>query len=293
MDYQDYYKTLGVVRDASPDEIRKAYRKMAMRYHPDRNPGDKQAEEQFKRINEAYQVLSDPQKRAHYDRLGASYNQWRSSGGRSGDFKWDDFFTGRPGARVDYGGGVDDIFSDFFQAIFGGLGGAPRGRARSAPGVQVAAEISLDEAFHGTTRQVQAPAGRRIEVRIPAGVKTGSKVRVAGGAGTSDLYLLIEVADDPRFERDGDDLRAHVDLPVFTAILGGEAEVVTMTGKVKLSIPPGTQPEQVFRIAGRGMPHIKDPSKRGDLYVRVRVRIPRQLSPKQRELIEEASRIKF
>ena len=292
MDYQDYYKSLGVARSASQDEIRKAYRKLAMRYHPDRNPGDKQAEDHFKRINEAYQVLSDPQKRAHYDRLGESYSQWRSSG-RSGDFNWEDYFTGRPGARVDRSGGVDDIFSDFFQAIFGGLGGAPRGRGRSAPGVQQPVEISLDEAYAGTTRQVQTPAGRRIEVRIPAGIKSGSKVRVAGGAGNSDLYLLVEVADDPRFERDGDDLRADVDIPVFTAMLGGEAEVTTMTGKLKLSIPPGTQPEQVFRIAGRGMPHLKDPSTRGDLYVRIRVKIPRQLSVRQRELIEEASRIKF
>ena len=306
MEYKDYYKTLGVERKASADEIRKAYRKLALKYHPDRNPGDKTAEERFKDLNEAYQVLSDDQKRARYDQLGSAYSNWQQRGGSPGDFNWGDWFnrggSGSGGTRVSvedlnemFGGG-GDVFSDFFRSIFGGTGGASSrtsGRARPATGYQHPVTISLDEAFHGTTRQIQTET-RRMEVKIPSGVKTGSKIRVANaGPQDTDLYLIIEVADDPRFERDGNDLKTTATVDAFTAILGGEAEVETMAGKVKLSIPAGTQPEQVFRLAGRGMPHVKNRNEKGDLYLRLKVQIPRYLSSKQRELLEEASKIKF
>jgi curved DNA-binding protein len=299
MDYKDYYKILGVERKASADEIRKAYRKLAMKYHPDRNPGDKAAEERFKDANEAYQVLSDDQKRARYDQLGSAYNNWQGRGA-PGNFDWGQWTSG---GRVNmddlnemFGGGGIDSFSDFFRSIFGGMGGASfstSGRARPSTGYQQPLTISLDEAFHGTTRQLQSES-RRLEVKIPAGVKTGSKVRVANAAPQgNDLYLVIEVADDPRFERDGDDLRTTAAVDAFTAMLGGEAEVETMAGKVKMNIPAGTQPEQVFRLAGRGMPHVKNRNQKGDLYVRLKVQVPKYLSTKQRELIEEASKIKF
>jgi curved DNA-binding protein len=299
MDYKDYYKILGVERKASADEIRKAYRKLAMKYHPDRNPGDKAAEERFKDANEAYQVLSDDQKRARYDQLGSAYNNWQGRGA-PGNFDWGQWTSG---GRVNmddlnemFGGGGIDSFSDFFRSIFGGMGGASfstSGRARPSTGYQQPLTISLDEAFHGTTRQLQSES-RRLEVKIPAGVKTGSKVRVANAAPQgNDLYLIIEVADDPRFERDGDDLRTTAAVDAFTAMLGGEAEVETMAGKVKMNIPAGTQPEQVFRLAGRGMPHVKNRNQKGDLYVRLKVQVPKYLSTKQRELIEEASKIKF
>ena len=298
MDYKDYYKILGVERKASPDDIRKAYRKLALQYHPDRNPGDKKAEERFKEINEAYQVLSDPQKRTRYDQLGSAYSDWRSGGGRPGDFNWGDWFGGAPGGtRVDYGD-VDDLFggaggfSEFFRTIFGEAARST-GRASAPQGYQQPVQIDLQEAYNGTTRQIQSN-GRNIQVRIPPGVKTGSRVRVAGaGPEGLDLYLIVDIAEDSRFERDGADLHTTATVSVFTAILGGEADVETLAGKVKLSIPPGTQPDQVFRLGGRGMPHVKSPNTKGDLYVKLKVQIPRYLSAKQRELIEEASRIKF
>jgi curved DNA-binding protein len=303
MDYKDYYKTLGVERKASADEIRSAYRKLAMKYHPDKNPGDKKAEEKFKEINEAYQVLSDEQKRAHYDRLGSAYSNFRTTGGRPGDFQWDDWFQQQAAGQR---GNVDDIFggsggaggfSDFFRTIFGeAMRSQGRGNpfAQEAPGYEQEVGISFQEAFEGTTRQIQKTNGSKLTVRIPAGVKTGSKVRVAGaGPDGSDLYLLIQIHEDERFERDGSNLTTTSTVDVFTLILGGDAEVETPTGKVKLGIPAGTQPEQIFRLAGRGMPNVKDPKIKGDLYVKLKVQIPKYLSSKQRELIEEASRIKF
>jgi curved DNA-binding protein len=304
MEYKDYYKVLGVERSASADDVRKAYRKLAMQYHPDRNPGDKQAEERFKEINEAYQVLSDPQKRARFDQLGSAYSNWQQRGGSPNDFDWSQWVAGQQGAggtRVDYGDLNDlfgqDIFSDFFRSIFGGVGGAggraqTGSRARQSPAYQQPISVSLEEAYHGTTRTLQSDS-RRLQVRIPAGVKTGSKVRVAGGGPEGlDLYLIVEVEPDDRFERDGDNLHGAATIDLFTAALGGEAEVQTMDGTVKLKIPAGTQPEQLFRLAGRGMPKLRSSQSRGDLFVRVKVRIPKQLSDKQKELLAEAARLK-
>jgi curved DNA-binding protein len=303
MDYKDYYKILGVERNASEDDIRKAYRKLAMQYHPDRNPNDKQAEERFKEINEAYQVLSDAKKRSHYDRLGSDYSSWQQRGA-PGDFNWDQYGGGFPGGvHVEYGD-LDDLFggaggfSDFFRTIFGrgaeAAGTGTRTRTRQQPqGYQQELTITLDEAYKGATRLLQTD-GKQKQVRIPAGVRTGSKVRVAGaGPNGLDLYLIIDVQEDKRFERQGNDLHTSATVDVFTAILGGEAEVETLSGKVKLTIPAGTQPEQIFRLAGRGMPSVKDAKEKGDLYVRLKVQIPKYLSSQQRELLEEASRIKF
>jgi curved DNA-binding protein len=304
MDYKDYYKTLGVERNASEDDIRKAYRKLAMQYHPDRNPNDKQAEERFKEINEAYQVLSDTQKRTHYDRLGSDYSNWQRRGA-PGDFNWDQYGGFPGGVRVEYGD-LDDLFggaggfSDFFRTIFGrgAEGAAPgagtRTRSRQQPqGYQQELAITLEEAYKGTTRVLQTD-GKQKQVRIPAGVRTGSKVRVAGaGPNGLDLYLIVDVKEDPRFERRGNDLHTSATVSIFTAVLGGEADVETMNGNIKLNVPAGTQPEQVFRLAGRGMPSVKNANEKGDLYVRLKVQIPKYLSPKQRELLEEASRIKF
>jgi len=300
MDYKDYYKILGVERKASADEIRTAYRKLAMKYHPDKNPGDKKAEDSFKEINEAYQVLSDDQKRARYDQLGSAYSNFRTSGGRPGDFQWDDWFQQQQGGQQRGYGNADDPFggggfSDFFRSIFGE---AVRNSARSQSmqqqqGYQQEVQISFQEAYEGTLRQLQSN-GKKLQVRIPAGVKTGSKVRVAGaGPEGLDLYLVVNVTEEDKFERDGYDLYTTSTLSVFTLILGGETEVETPAGKVKLSIPAGTQIDQVFRLGGRGMPHLKDPKTKGDLYVKLKVQVPKYLSSKQRELLEEASRIKF
>jgi curved DNA-binding protein len=293
MDYKDYYKILGLERNAGADDIRRSYRKLAMQYHPDRNQGDRQAEEKFKEINEAYQVLSDPQKRARYDQLGSAYSNWERRGGSPGDFDWSQWFNQaqRGGER----GGVDDLFgegpfSEFFRSIFGGAGvGQAPSRSRA---YQQAVTISLEEAYHGAARSLQSN-GRRMEVRIPPGVKTGSKVRVAGaGPEGLDLYLIVDVAQDARFERKDNDLHTSAAIDAFSAILGGEVQVETLAGKVTLKIPPGTQPDQVFRLAGRGMPQLKNPQTKGDLFVKVKVRIPKQLSPKLKTLLEEAARLK-
>ena len=299
MDYKDYYKILGISRNASTDEIRKAYRKLAMQYHPDRNPGDSQSEERFKEVNEAYQVLSDSQKKAHYDRVGSEYSNWQQRGsGQPGGFDWSQFSRGAPGGtRVNVEDFGDDLFSDFFRSIFGGMGGAGATRGSSAgrgsQAYQQQVEISLEDAFNGATLQIQTD-GKRKQVKIPPGVRTGSKVRVAGaGPNGLDLYLIVEVKEHKNFTRKGNNLHTTAKVSAFTAILGGEAEVETMTGKVKLTIPAGTQPEQVFRLANRGMPHLKDTTTKGDLLVRLKVDIPRYLSSKQRELLEEASKIKF
>ncbi len=298
MEYKDYYRILGVDRNASAEEIRRAYRKLAMQYHPDRNPGNKEAEEKFKEINEAYQVLSDPQKRAHYDRLGNAYAQWQAGGGR-GDFDWSQWFTGAPGGvRVevrDFGDlfGEGDLFSEFFRQIFGGFGptSQTRGHARAARGYQQPFQITFAEAYQGTEREIRI-GEKTLRVRIPAGVDNGSKVRVRNAAPDGgDLYLVIEVLPDPRFERKGRDLYTDVRIDVFTALLGGEVPVEVPTGRVWLTIPAGTQPEQVFRLSGRGMPDVKNPSVKGDLYVRVHVSIPQRLSERQRSLLQEAAQL--
>lgn len=306
MEYKDYYKILGVERKASQDEIKKVYRKLAMKYHPDKNPDNKQAEEKFKEINEAHQVLSDPEKRARYDQLGSSYSQWQQRGA-PGDFNWSDWFGGTPGGaprgggrRVRYedvdsmfGGGGLGGFSDFFEAMFGmggGMGaGASRNPRASHQRFEQPVSISLEEAHEGAIRILQSE-GKRVQVKIPAGAKTGTKVRVKGKApGGGDLYLKISVDKHPRFERKGNNLHTKTNVDVFTALLGGKAQVKTLNGNLSLTIPAGTQPEQVIRLSGRGMPKLRSPQDKGDLLVRVKVKIPKGLSERQKELLKETA----
>lgn len=298
MEYKDYYKILGVNRNASQAEIKKAYRKLAMKYHPDRNPGDKKAEEQFKEINEANEVLSDPQKRARYDQLGESYNQWQRGGGQ-GSFNWDQWTTRAPGGTRVEVGSFEDLeslfgFSDFFSQIFGGMAGNPtrntRRRTSVPPQQQIyeqPVKITLREAYQGTERVLQVD-NRRLTVKIPAGSQTGTKVRMAGvGPGGSDIYLVIDVESDERFERKGDDLHTEVVIDLYTALLGGQVRVPTLSGDVYLTIPSGTQPGQTFRLAGKGMPNLHDPKMHGDMMVKVKVTLPRNLSDQQKALIEQ------
>ncbi len=311
MDYKDYYKILGVDEKASTDEIKKAYRKLAMKYHPDRNPGDKKAEDKFKEINEANEVLSDPEKRARYDQISNQYTSWQQAGGQPGSFSWEDLFNGAAGSRsgqtrvevhdLDEMFGDMGGFSDFFRTFFGGGGqrysqstGRPRsGRTaqRQPQSYQQEITISLTEAFTGAKRMLDIN-GSRKEVTIPAGVKTGTKVRVAGvvnnGSGPAgDLYLIVKVAADPRFERRGDDLYTEKTIDLYMALLGGEIEVETFSGKVLLKIPAGTQPGQMFRLGGKGMPLLKHKDKYGNLLVKVNVTLPKKLSAEQKKRFEE------
>jgi curved DNA-binding protein len=309
MEYKDYYKILGVEKDASEKDIKKAFRKLARQHHPDVNPDDPKAEGRFKEINEAYEVLSDPDKRSKYDRLGSDWQRWQRSG-QPGDFDWGRWTTGGPGDRVHvrygtpedlqdiFGGGSP--FSDFFSQMFGGTGGAPgaggyqyqvrpqRGRDYEQP-----IEITLQDAYHGTARVLQLD-GQRLEIQIPAGAKTGTRVRVSGegGAGAAggpsgDLYLRVTVLPDPRFERRSDDLYTTVNADLYAMILGGEITVPTMTGEVALTIPGGTQNGRTFRLRGKGMPRLRNPEQHGDLYAKVEVQLPTRLTDRQRELFQE------
>jgi len=310
MEYKDYYKILGVDRNATTQEIKRAYRRLARKYHPDVNPGDKAAEERFKEINEAYEVLSDPEKRRKYDQLGASWQQWQRMGGDPRGFDWSQWFSGAPGqVHVEYAD-LGDLFgeglggfSDFFQAIFGGMGRRPGTRrtwtyAQRGQDVEQTVEISLEEAFRGTTRIIEKN-GRRLEVKIPPGVDTGSRVRVAGEGGpgigggpAGDLYLRIKVRPHPVFTRQGDDLRCEVPVDLYTAVLGGEVRVPTLNGDVMLKVPPGTQGGRTFRLRGKGMPNLRNPQRRGDLYAKVRIRVPTNLSSREKELFQELARLR-
>ncbi len=309
MDYKDYYKILGVSRSANADDIKKAYRKLAMKYHPDRNPGDKEAEDKFKDINEANEVLSDATKRARYDQLGESYTQWQQRGGNSANFNWDDWFTQSPGGgtRVHVGDigdmfGGGGSFSDFFSAIFGGMAGSgfgstarrgPVNRAASQPKVyEQPVKIKFHEAYQGTTRVLQLE-NRKIEVKIPVGAKTGTKVRVSSvGPNQSDIYLVIEVDPDSRYEIQGDDLYSDVLVDLYTAVLGGQVKMSTPKGDVMLTIPPGTQPGRIIRLAGRGMPLLKNPDHFGDLYAKIKVDLPTNLNNQQKALFEQLRALK-
>ena len=313
MEYQDYYKILGVNRTDSEDEIKRAYRKLAQKFHPDHNPGDKKAEDKFKEINEAYQVLSDPKKRARYDQLGESYSSWQQRGAPQGGFNWDDWFSQSQGGRGGYvqvdnledlmGGG----FSEFFRKIFGDAGGfstsqrpsqrrSSTGSAAARQSFEQKVTISLTEAYLGTTRRIEIDK-RRLDVKIPPGARTGIKVRVANAIinrstnQSQDLFLVIEVADDPRFERKGDNLITNADVDLYTCVLGGEITVETLSGNVVLTIPAGTQPDQSFRLVGKGMPNLKKSSTFGDLYVKIKVKIPRNLTDKQKELFQQIARL--
>ncbi len=317
MEYKDYYKILGIERKATKEEIKRSYRQLALKFHPDHNPGDKQAEEKFKEINEAYQVLSDSDKRARYDQLGDSYSQWQHRGRSPGSFNWEEWSTpsqGPGGVRVEVGD-LEDIlgmsglggFSEFFRRIFGDFGPQPApgqsfsrsgsthqsGVPRSLPTYEQPITIGLYEAYQGTSRRVEVN-GRKLEIKIPPGAKTNTKIRVANvisdpSGQKGDLYLVVKVADDPRFIRKGNDLHTDISIDLYTAVLGGEVTVHTLSGNVLLSIPAGTQSDKIFRLTSRGMPIMKKPEKYGDLFVKVSVSIPRELTPRQKELFEELS----
>jgi DnaJ-class molecular chaperone len=302
MEYKNYYKILGVPKNASGKEIKAAYRRLARKHHPDVNPGSKQAEARFKEINEANDVLSDPEKRRRYDQMGESWPHIQSRGGRSGG--------GR--VRVDFGGipgsAQSGSFSDFFQTFFGGEAGgatledilqqARGGRAQRRGGDEVEHELTLtlEEAHRGVTRTL-AVAGqgstRRVEVKVPAGVREGQRVRLAGEGGPAaepgaraDLYLRVRIAPHPVFEPKGDDLHTMVKVPLTTAVLGGEAEVATLDGPRGIKVPAGTPVGRAFRLRGEGL-HRREGSGRGDLFATLSVDLPGELSRKERELFEE------
>jgi curved DNA-binding protein len=327
MDYKDYYQILGVSKNATDKEIKKAYRKLARENHPDTNPNDPKAEEKFKEINEAYEVLSDPEKRKKYDQFGAQWKNFTGAGGRPEDF-WQQYGgarrTGAPGGggyrtvspeefEQIFGGGGGG-FSDFFETLFGmggrgrgrasgagfddfGFGGARAGGAYARPArgrdIEQPVDITLEEAYRGSSRTMQLN-DERIEIKIPRGVKTGSRVRVAGkgepgrnGGKPGDLYLKINVLPHAQFQREGDNLRLKLPVDLYTMLLGGEVQVPTLDRPLILNIPPETQNGKVFRLRGKGMPNVKKPDQHGDLYVEAEVLLPTNLTEQEKTLFRQ------
>lgn len=307
---RDYYEILGVDRNVSDDDLKKAYRKLARQHHPDLHVGDQQkksAEEKFKEINEAYEVLSNEEKRKEYDELGAQWEQYARQGQtreQAGAARSGTYGAGRmrPEDLEDLFGGASP-FSDFYSTYWGGE--APHARAqepRRGSDLEHPLDVTLEEAAHGGTRRLRLEGAdgqvRAIEVTIPPGVRDGTRIRVAGqgaegrnGGPRGDLYLVVEVAAHPDFERRGDDLYTTVQAPLTAMLLGGEVPVRTLDKRVLLKIPEATADGKTFRLRGQGMPKLNHPDERGDLYAEVHAQMPGRLTEEQRRLIEEFARL--
>ncbi len=314
MEYKDYYGILEIDANASQDEIKKAYRKLARKFHPDHNPGNEAAEGKFKEINEAKEVLSDPEKRKKYDQFRSQWKSYRESGGNPDGYNWEQW---RPESESSYSyrtvtpeefetlfGGAGG-YSDFFETLFGGtakqrsaggFGGedisfsSPRHGRDSEYGVSV----TLDEAFHGTTRSLQWEDGRTIKAKIPRGVQTGSRVRLKGqgapgarGGEPGNLFLMVDVLPDSRFQRNGDDLSTTIIVDLFTMLLGGSVTVTGIDRSVRLDISSQTPNGRTFRLKGLGMPLMRNPEKRGDLFVTVAAALPKTLSAEEKAIIQQ------
>ena len=293
MDFVDYYQVLGVGKTATAEEIKAAYRKLARKYHPDLNPNDATAKAKFQQLYEANEVLSDAEKRRKYDQYGK-------------DFKHVDESAGARGQRPSSAGGPftysqgDEDFSDFFRSMFegGAAGGGPRGaggRSIKFRGQDIAAELHLNlKQAYTPQQQVLAVGGRQIRVTIPAGVENGQTLMLAGlggpgvnGGPAGDLYVTFAIDDDKKFRRSGADLYATVELDLYTAVLGGEVVVDTMDSSVKLKVAPETQNEAKVKLKGKGMPVFKKEGEFGDLYVTFKVKLPTNLTDKQKQLFAE------
>lgn len=313
---RDYYAVLGVPRTASEKEIKAAYRRLARKHHPDVNPGDKRAEEQFKAISEAYSVLSDPEKRKKYDRWGADWEKIEQAqaagadfggfGGPRGERQRTYTWTSTSGPGMGDSVGFESDIGSLFEQLFGGAAGRVRTGAvpRRGGDIEQPVEVSLEEAFAGTQRtfQLQDPQTgqvRTVEVKIPAGAYDGLRVRVAGkghpgsgGGPAGDLYLVVSVRPHPLFERDGDDLRVRVPTPLYTAVLGGEVLVPTLKGtRLALKVPPESQNGRRIRLSGQGMPRLKG-GGRGDLLVELVVELPTGLNERERQLFRDLAALR-
>lgn len=304
MEYKDYYKILGINKSASDGDIKKAYRRLAKKYHPDRNPDNPEAEAKFKEVSEAYEVLSDQEKREMYNRFGSQWRQYQQAQGAGNPFSGQQInpeeleqilsqmFGGRGGFNTGgFSGQGGSGFSSFFESLFGGgRGGDPfqgGGRMARPQRVEQDIEISLEEAFQGTSRTLGRSDGSSFEARIPRGVKTGSKVKLKGAIDGADVYLKITVRPHPKFERDGDHLKVDVPIDLYTAVLGGQAAVTAVDKTVNLNIPAGSSGGRSIRLRGLGMPKLGKKDERGDLYARLQIQMPTDLSEEEIALFEQ------
>lgn len=304
MEFKDYYKILGVDKKASTEEIKKAYRKLAKQYHPDKNPGDKTAEDKFKDISEANEILSNPEKRAKYDQLGQNWNKYQTAGAGAGH-QWTGFGTENESGGFSFTGSFEDLFnsggsfSDLFERFMGGGFGTSAGRqrkTRKGEDYEASLNISLEEAFSGTEKMFTLD-GRTIKVKIQPGVNEGQKLRLKnqGGPGAGDnrgdLYLRIHIEPHHTFNRKEDDLIYNLNVDLYTAVLGGKAQVRTIEGKtISVNIPKGTDNGSVLRIKNLGM-HGKSGS-RGDLLIEVNVQIPKYLTDEEEKLFKQLAAIR-
>ena len=314
MDYKDYYKVLGVEKTATTEQIKKAYRKLARQYHPDVNPNDATAEQKFKEVNEANEVLSDADKRQKYDQLGADYARYQQAGGGrgpgagggQGGFDWSQYAQG--GGQGGFGGfgggqfgGEGEDFSDFFSSMFGGMGGAGGGRS-SRPGAgqdyQAELELSLQEAYEGGPRTITVN-GKNLRITIQPGVADGQTIRLRdqGGPGrnggpSGSLLITFRILPDARYVRTGDDLTQDVPVPLYKALLGGEQTVETLGGPVKIKLKPETANGSRLRLRGKGFPVYRKEGQHGDLYLRLNVQLPTNLTEEERELIRQLAKLR-
>ncbi|HLR24898.1 MAG TPA: DnaJ C-terminal domain-containing protein [Fodinibius sp.] len=328
MEYKNYYDILGISKGASQDEIKKAYRKKAAKYHPDRNPDDDSAEEKFKEVGEAYEVLSDAEKRDLYDKVGKDWKKYQRAGGNAQDFNWSDYarqqgqsrgFGGQQryqqgfdindmfGGRSGQGGGG---FSSFFETIFGGGGGSPfaqaqqqtysrgnhrRQQQQTKQNIKAEVTISLQEAYDGSSRTLRV-GGEKMKVKIPAGISDGQRLKLKGKGSTKvqggqrgNLLLTVRITMPDNYERKGNNLYVDQPIDLYTAVLGGETIVETLDGKAKITVPAGTSGGSLFRLNGMGMPAFNSSSTKGDLFARIQIQIPGKLSNKEKKLFKQLS----
>ncbi len=311
MEFKDYYKTLGVDKDATTEEIKKAYRKLALKYHPDKNPGNKEAEEKFKAITEANEVLSDPEKRKKYDRLGANWKQYERAGASGMNDIFSQFGHGGGGGSYRFEGNMGDIFgnmggfSDFFESFFGG--GRRAGGFRSSPFTQASKgsdyeanlNLTLEEAYNGAQKQFSVD-GKKVKVNIEPGTHDGKRLRLRGigspgrhGGEKGDLYLNVHIINHPFYEVKGDDLYYNLDVDLYTAILGGNIQIRTLDSKkINIVIPKETDNGKLLKLKKMGLPRNGNANDKGDLYVRIIVQIPKKLSKEEKKLFERLAELR-
>ncbi|ROL60930.1 J domain-containing protein [Bacteroidetes/Chlorobi group bacterium ChocPot_Mid] len=301
MEFKDYYQILGVSKSATADEIKKAYRKLALKYHPDKNKGNKEAEAKFKEISEAYEVLKDPEKRSKYDNLGSSYNQYRQTGGNPNDFNWNDWFSNSQAnsrRRTSYRNVFDenDNVSDFFDRIFGGSFSSGRGFKQSAKkgeDIHSTVELTLEDVYHGGLVHLSVD-GEKIDIKTKPGINEGQQLKISGkgnsgfnGGANGDLILTVKIKPHPIYERKGNDLFIEHYIDLYDAVLGGSSRIDTFNGKIDIKIPAGTSSGKLLKVKGKGLPDYNNPKTFGDLYVRIQITVPKNLSAKEMALFQQ------